>query len=48
MNLNAGHSVAGVAASAVAAFIIAAARDAGVWDETLKQPLIPADTDTAA
>lgn len=40
MALGSGHTVAGVAASAVAAFIIEAARDAGVWNETLNLPLV--------
>lgn len=41
LNYEAGNALGGAAASSVAAFIIEAAKDAGVWDESLPVPLIP-------
>lgn len=45
MQLNAGRTEAGCACSSVAAFIIEAAREKGLWNESLPLPLVRARGD---
>lgn len=48
MNLDCGNVLGGTACSSVAAFIVQAAREAGCWDDSLPQPLVPAKADFKA
>ena len=43
-----GNTVAGVACSSVAAFIVQCAREVRCWDDSLPQPLITAKADLEA
>ena len=45
MNLNSGQTVAGLACSSVSAFIVQAAREKGLWDDSLPQPLIKSNAE---
>lgn len=47
MHLNSGKTIAGIACSSVAAFIIEAAREKGLWNENLRLPLVLSDTEIA-
>lgn len=48
MHLNAGDTNSGIACSSVAAFIVEAAREKGLWREELKEPLVLSDAERAA
>lgn len=48
LQLDSGRVEAGCACSSVAAFIVEAAREMGCWDESRKQPLVPAKADAPA
>ena len=48
MNLNSGMTEAGLACSSVSGFIVQAAREAGLWDESLPQPLIKSNAEREA
>jgi len=47
-NLASGNTVASVACSSVAAFIVQGAREVRCWDDSLPQPLITAKADLEA
>lgn len=47
MHLNDGQTLCGVACSSVAAFIIQAARERGLWREELKVPLVLSNDERA-